>query len=294
MIRYLGYACINESLKPLSFRSCRLKTIQAKGVSYLKEIILHNLKLVHEILLWNISHDIYFYRISSDIMPLVPHPLILASPWQWKEDREIRECMSAIKQLVIQHGLRLSMHPDQYTVMNSKREDVVTRSKAYLVYHGELLDALGGSDIILHIGGVYGNKTAAKKRFIKNILQLDSGLLGYIRIENDDKSYTIDDLLEIADETGLSVVFDYHHHRCHHVKPLTSETIDRIIGTWQGVPKLHISTGRSHALDRSHHDYVTMTDLEALEVLFWEYQIDIMVEAKKKDLAVLALMRSKQ
>jgi UV DNA damage endonuclease len=289
MIRHLGYACINETLKPRKFRTCRLKTIETKGIEVLKEIVLHNLDLLKDIIEWNHEHDIHFYRVSSDLIPLSTHPVVLEKGFIWQKDPDIKKALLEINKKVLAYKMRISMHPDQYTVLNTLKEDVLVRSIEYLQFHADLLEAIGGQDMILHVGGVYGDKISAKKRFVDQYMLLNDTIKGYLRLENDDKSYTIHDVIEIHQSTGVPIVFDYHHHRCHHEKKITKEDIDIIYSSWQGIPKTHLSTGKAHATDRSHHDYVKLEDLQALDGLFGDKIIDVMVEAKKKDFAVLEL-----
>jgi UV DNA damage endonuclease len=291
MLRHLGYACINETLRPKTFRSCRLKSVREKGISYLQEIIWYNLDFLHEILSWNIAHEILFYRVSSDLLPLVTHPDVIESGYKWDEDSHTLDKLAMIKQLVHEHGIRISMHPDQYTVLNSPKEAVYRNSVIYLDYHATLLALLGGRDMILHIGGVYGDKATGKKRFILRYKLLNDTIKGYLRLENDDKSYTIHDVLEISKATGVSVVLDYHHHRCHHEKPLTDVDIKAIVDSWSGVPKLHLSTGRRHLMDRSHADYIKAEDFHVLDSIMQAYEYDLMLEAKAKERALIRLRK---
>jgi len=290
MIRYVGYACINESLKPLRMRTCRLKTIEEKGIGYLKELILHNLHVLQIILEWNEGHQIKFFRVSSDIMPLITHPHVIGYGWDWQKDEEVLALISAIRSFVQDHGHRLSMHPDQYTVLNSLKMEVVERSIVDLKYQSSLLKMLGGQDMIIHVGGVYGDKPAAMERFVGVYKTLPPGIKAFLRLENDDKSYTIHDVIKIYKTTGCPLVFDYHHHRCHQAGPLTQEDIQLIVNSWQkAIPKVHLSSGRDHDEDRRHNDWIKLHDYKGLDRLFQGYEIDIMLECKQKEKALLKL-----
>ena len=292
MIRYLGYACINENLKPRTFKSCRLASIEKNGLNYLIDKIKENLDFLYDILLWNEANGIKFYRVSSALMPLVTHEkLLLEHEWRWYKDKDILSKLDLIKAYVIKYNHRISMHPDQFTVINSLKPSVVKSSIEYLDYHHKLLEHIGGQDIILHVGGVYNDKAESMKRFIKVFNGLNSEMKGYIRIENDDKSYTIHDVLRLQKETQCSVVFDIHHHNCHHEKELSHGDVKKIVDSWQGkIPKVHISSGKTGFLDRSHHDFVNQDDFSVLKEWFSDYTIDVMVEAKKKEKAALKLM----
>lgn len=284
----LGYACINESLRPKKFRSIRLKTIQTKGIQSLKSIIIYNLEFLLDLLVWNHTHQIYFYRISSDIMPLITHPQVIALGWRWQKDEDVLNALNKIKAFKDKHNMRLSMHPDQFTVLNSLRPDVVKSSIEYLIYHAEFLEAISGDDMILHVGGVYGDKSSAMKRFVDVAKGLPDKVKGYLRIENDDKSYNIYDVLSLSELTGIPVVFDFHHHRCLTNDDITDDLLEKIFSTWSGQPKVHISSGRKGPKDRSHSDYIDAIDKFWVYMLM-KYDADIMIEAKAKEKALLKL-----
>jgi UV DNA damage endonuclease len=295
MINRIGYACINQNLKPRGFKECRLNSVYKYGINYLREKIINNLLLTKDILVWNIENDIFMYRVTSKLMPLVTHPDILKDfDWRWQEDKEILEYMGAIKDIVDINKIRLSMHPDQFTVINSLKENVVKNSIDNLRYHHDVLKSLGGTDIIIHTGGVYGNKKASMERFIRNFNELDYSIQQMIRLENDDVSYNVDDVLYINSKTSVPIVLDIHHHRCNHDNDLMKEDIIKINETWNraGItPKLHISSGKEGINDRKHSDYITNEDFESLLELVGGIQADLMVEAKEKDNATLKLLQ---
>lgn len=288
----LGYVCVNETLKPKGFKTCRLKSVQSKGIDYLRDIGVENVKLLKEILKWNISHKIYMFRVISDIIPLATHPDILAQyDWRWYEDGELLKLFSEVKDLCSEYQMRLSMHPDQFTVINSNNAKTVKNSIAYLDYHAKILEAIGGQDMILHVGGVYNNKDLAMQRFINVYKELDDKIKGYLRLENDDRSYSISDVLYISEATGVPICYDYHHNRCLSDDPIDKQVMAAIVDSWKGrKPKMHMSSGSSHPRDRKHHDYISKEDGESLYAFLEGWDMDIMVEAKRKEKATLRLM----
>lgn len=207
-------------------------------------------------------------------------------------DKEILTLLSEIKSLASTNKMRLSMHPDQFTVINSKQVKVIKSSVENLEYHTLLLSALGGRDIIIHVGGVYGDKVSAKKRFIYTYNRLDPSIKKFLRLENDDKSYSIFDVLEISNATHIPIVFDYHHHRCLNNNPITYATIEKINKTWNNqTPKIHISSGKNSITDRRHSDFIRTEDCLKISELYQDFKVDLMVEAKKKDFAALQVMQ---
>ena len=107
------------------------------------------------------------------------------------------------------------MHPGQYTVINSPHQDVVDRAIEDLIYHASFLDSLSldaSHKLILHIGGIYNEKEAAMDRFISVYQYLPENVKARLVIENDDRLYSVADVLAISSATGIPVVFDTLHH----------------------------------------------------------------------------------
>lgn len=130
-LRHLGYACINLTLKRTTGRTLRLANLQAERVG---EVIENNLNDLQAILEWNFRHGIRFFRIGSSIIPFGSHPEF---PLDWQD--RFSATLATIREAVARHGLRLSMHPGQYTVLNSNNLLVVERAVAELEYHAALL-----------------------------------------------------------------------------------------------------------------------------------------------------------
>lgn len=285
----VGYACINMTL-PSKFKTCRLKTVESEGIQKVKELSLHNLHETLRIIQWNIEHGIYFYRMSSDLIPFCTHPVMT---WEWDQDEDVRKITDQIKELQQKHDLRLSVHPGQYTLLNSLNEEIVRKSIVDLTYHLTLLELTGGSDMILHVGGAYGDKESAKKRFVSVYKTLPDPIKAVLRIENDDKIFTAEDVLELCGETGASACFDIHHHVCNHESDRdVKNIIDDVVGTWKHAgmkPKMHISSGKTSRTDRSHHEFVFEDDWCFLLEKLNGHSVDVMVEAKMKEQAVLRI-----
>lgn len=176
----IGYASLTVGVEEANFRTCRMKDASKEN---LREIISHNLSSLDRIIDYNTKNDISLFRISSDIIPFGSSPANELAWWEVFADE-----LKSIGDKAKEAGMRLSMHPGQYTVLNSLDEDVVSRAVDDLAYHTRFLDALGldsSSKIILHIGGVYGDKQAALARFKKNYLKLDESIKARLVIEND-------------------------------------------------------------------------------------------------------------
>ncbi|WP_078554130.1 UV DNA damage repair endonuclease UvsE [Bacillus alkalicellulosilyticus] len=284
----LGYACMNVAL-PSKMKTCRLATYEKEGLPKIKELTLSNFTQVLDIVKWNAANDIYFFRVSSDIVPFGSHPIL---EWEWWMDDEVLEVTSKIKDFASDKNMRLTVHPGQYTVINSPREEVVANAIRDLEYHAKLLDVVGGTDMILHVGGAYGDKEKAKERFCQQYMLLSNSVKDKLRLENDDKVFNVQDVLDISKKIGIPICFDIHHHRCNQsLEKETADYIKEVMTTWAtiGKPKMHISSGREHKTDTAHHDFIFLEDFLDFLQLLGDHDVDIMLEAKKKDQALLRL-----
>ena len=281
---------MNTELKTV-FRTLRLATAEKEGTGKIKELTIQNMETTLEVIRWNLEQGILFYRASSSIVPLSTHPI---NDWRWWEDEDFLAIASEIRRLVNEHGMRVSVHPGQYTVLNSPKAEVVRKSIEDLEYHDKLIQLLGGTDIILHTGGAYGDKETAKRRFAENYLALSDSIRQRLRLENDDKTFTLRDVLDVHAMCKVPICFDIHHHNCNN----DGEPVDfsEIMATWEGSgrPKIHISTGREGFTDLRHHDLISEEDFSELLKLVEGYEVDIMFEAKLKEQAVLPFLHKLQ
>ena len=287
----LGYACLNTSI-PNKMRSLRLKTYLTKGDEYLKSLVINNLNYTKTCLKWNMENNVHFFRISSDIVPLATHSKI---KFKWWKDEDIQNIANDIKNLASKNSIRLSMHPGQYTLLNSNKEEVVDRSIQDLKYHQIIGNMMGVEDLITHVGGVYGNREKAMERWASVYKSIPTEVASLIRLENDDRLFTIKEVLELSKETGVQAVFDYHHHR---INPSidAKEAMVQSIKTWEGTadPKVHLSSGKSKKLDSRHHDLILKEDYQELLSILPKTKgskIYIMLEAKKKEQAIINLRK---
>jgi len=280
----IGYACITLGIKE-KYRTCRLSNLSS---SLLEEIINHNLNILDKVIDYNIENNIKLFRISSDIIPF-------GSLKECIDYKNIfKNKLEEIGKKIKKNNIRVSMHPGQYTVINSNKEEVVSKSIKDLIYHCDFLDSLGtnsSSKIILHIGGVYGNKEEAVERFIFNYNKLNSNIKKRLVIENDDKSYNIFDVLKISSITNIPVVFDNLHNK---INKYNDESdlywINLCNKTWvikDGNQKIHYSIQDINKKKGSHSE--TIDEIEFLKYYnsIKHLNIDIMLEVKDKDISAI-------
>jgi UV DNA damage endonuclease len=273
------------------FRTMSVKTYEGlkpeERIRRLRSMSVDNLYNVSKILLWCIENGIVLYRLSSDLIPLATY----VPEWNWWEDRDILNMCEKIKEIINTGSIRISMHPDQFCVLNSHREEVVLGSIKILEHHNRLSNMVGNRILVIHVGSSTGGKKNAIKRFIKNYNSLDKDIQSKIVVENDDKTFNAEDVLSLCECLGIPMVLDIHHHNCNHENDNLPQLIDRIRQTWNGKkPKVHLSSGKSSFTDRRHADFIDYEDYKkAVELIMDDF--DIMMECKEKDLAVLKIMK---
>jgi UV DNA damage endonuclease len=287
----IGYACINTKLDPPN-RTCRLKNATADKILELSSA---NVAALEPILEWNAAHGIELFRITSDLIPFGSHPINTVPWWRILESQFVR-----IGELIASKHLRVSMHPGQFTILNSPRREVIANSVKELEYHTAVLDALGVDDshkIVIHLGGIYADKAESLSRFIEICKTLPSRIKARLVIENDERCYTVADALMASKAIGVPVVFDVFHHSWN--PAFDPVPVRSIIGlaakTWRkrdGRVKIHYSNqwpgGPAGAHSRSIHLGKFLQFYDSIQDL----DIDIMLEVKDKQESVLKIFRA--
>ncbi|MDH4232415.1 MAG: UV DNA damage repair endonuclease UvsE, partial [Nitrospirota bacterium] len=223
----IGYPCINLSLSCRSSRTFRLASYSDER---LRETVGSNLDCLQEILNYNAAHGFLFFRLTSGLVPFASHP-VCTFPWQSFFREKLREAGDFIKA----NGMRISMHPDQFVLINSPSEKIFSAGVRELVYHAEVLDLMGidaSGKIQIHVGGVYGDRDESLKRFVSRYRELPSAVRKRLVIENDERLYSAADCLRIHESTGIPLVFDVFHYRCRNDGEGLADVVKQAAGTW--------------------------------------------------------------
>jgi len=297
----LGYACINMTLssqkpKITTNRSMIKKTFLTKGIEYAGELSLLNCRDLYKIIVWNVENGVKFFRVSSDIFPWASEYNIEDLP----QYDVIRTLLTSCGQYAKDNGLRLTTHPGPFNVLVSPREQVVKNTIKDLTNHGKVFDLLGltrtpYNKINIHCNGVYGDKKKAMDRFCENFKLLPESVQTRLTVENDDKfsMYSVKDLMYIHEKIGIPIVFDYHHHKFCTGELSEKEALELAISTWPTnvTPVVHYSESKS--LHESNDKIKPQAHSDLINSLPNTYgnDVDIMVEAKSKELAIINFLK---
>tara|TARA_B100001758_G_scaffold207365_1_gene188467 strand:- start:6415 stop:7314 length:900 start_codon:yes stop_codon:yes gene_type:complete len=297
----LGYACINTTLSSLrpritTNRGMIKKTFLEKGLKYAGDLSLSNVSDLLVVLKWNIENNIRFFRVSSDLFPWASNYDISLLP----QYSMIKDKLDEIGDYVKRNSIRLTFHPGPFNVLTSPKESVVRNTINDLEMHGFICDLLGLSQtpfnkINIHCNGVYGDKKSAMDRFCSNFEMLSDSVQARLTIENDDKPsmYSVKDLMYIHERIGIPIVFDIHHHKFCDGGLSEKEALELAISTWPKSirPVIHYSESKSEHEDdtsiknQAHSDYINHLPET------YEYDLDVMVEAKAKELAIIPFLK---
>jgi UV DNA damage endonuclease len=156
-----------------------------------------------------------------------------------------------------------------------------------------LSEQIGADVINIHAGGVYGDKQSALSRLSKEVSALPEPIRSRLTLENDDRSYTVADLLPICEQLKIPLVYDVHHHRCNPDGLTVAAATEACLQSWQQLgrePYFHISSPKNgwDGKPGPHADFIDIADFPA-EWHGLDATID--VEAKAKELALLKLRK---
>ena len=293
----LGYACINMTLQQTggitTNRGMRQKTFNERGLPYVSELALQNVKDLETIVRWNEEMGIKLFRMSSDIFPWVTYYTLYSLP----DYEEIRSILNNIGALADEYGQRLTFHPSHFNALGSPNPVVVEKTIKELNAHSDIMDTMNLSATVynkinIHIAGAYGDKQATLDRWISNYHKLNHNTKARLTVENDDKAnmYSVKELYEgVYKKCGVPIVFDYYHHKFCTGGLSEQEALELATKTWpKGItPCCHYSESRrKEHLDESiraqaHSDLIEGT------ICRYGNEVDVVVEAKHKELAVL-------
>ncbi|GIM11054.1 hypothetical protein Vretimale_14410, partial [Volvox reticuliferus] len=289
----LGYACLCATLREhdiFASRDTNKAGFQTRGLEHVSKLAHANAKDLRPLIEWNEAHGIRLFRLSSGIFPWM-------SFYQLEELQDadaIKQALADAGAAARRYGHRITFHPSEFTKIASDKPEVVETSIKELEVHSRILDLMGFlpatpfNKINIHVGGVYGNKTASMDRFAKVVLErLSPNCRSRLTVENDDKPslYSVRDLIYLANKAHIPIVFDFHHHRFCTGELSEEEAFHQALSTWpRGVrPIVHWSESQEGRRANAHSDYVS----GPINLYGMEQEVDVMIESKAKELALL-------
>lgn len=286
----IGYPCINRSLACSSARTFRLCSYSERR---LKETVKSNLECLLKILHFNVENKIFFFRITSDLIPFASHPI---NTFDWQE--HFRKEFELIGEFISNNKMRISMHPDQFTLINSLKNEIFERSKMELKYHAEVLDLMNldtSAKVQIHVGGAYGDKERSIERFIARFYELEETIRRRIVVENDDRLYDLGNCLKINRKTQIPVLFDVFHHKLYNTTPLNKDYFELLSETWvldrDGLQMVDYSSRKPNGLATQHSETIDLEDFSLFLKNTEPYDFDIMLEIKDKEKSAIAAIR---
>ena len=298
MIRF-GLCCTFQK-ETIAFRTITASTLRRRielgqnPLAAISDLITHNIESLLLAITYCSNHGIGCFRISSKIFPLYTHPRHKYQLRDLPQCKKILEGLQQVRAEAVKRNIRLTFHPDQFVILNSPRNEVVTSSIEELKYHALVASYIGADVINIHGGGGYGDKRHALQRLSKEILALPPTVQSLLTIENDDRVFSPEDLLPLCMELRIPFVYDVHHHRCLQDSLSIEEATQLAVKTWDREPLFHISSpkgGWGARNPRLHADYIEPKDIPACWLTIDPLTIEI--EAKAKELAIEQILRRK-
>jgi UV DNA damage endonuclease len=289
----IGYPCINNSILrtvPTTFR------LASYSENRLVQTVSSNLTYFNQILEYNVKHGLLFFRISSDLIPFASHPICKLN-WYEHFQSEFEEIGSFIGK----HNIRISMHPDQFVILNSPNSMIIKSSISELKYHCNVLDAMKLDEtakVQIHIGGVYGNKIESLKRFVTTYNTLNDAIRRRLVIENDDRLYHLNDCLELNRQINIPIVFDSFHHELLSDGELLKSAFRKATSTWDknkdgsqivDYSNAHPENGEKSFKERKgkHAESIDITSFKKFLKETAGLDFDVMLEIKDKEKSAL-------
>ena len=281
-IAHLGFACVLADGSLSTNHTFRLASLSP---ARLAEAAHQNIDDMERILALMAEGPLRLFRLGGSMVPLASHDR-LDFDWRPLVAGRLRE----LGRYYTARGFRFSSHPGQYTILNATDEGVVRRAINELHYACDLLDLMDLDEshkVVIHGGGIYGDREAATARLAAALRDLPENICRRVVLENDERLFSLAQILEAAEGGGVPVVFDLHHHQINPGEGDLTTMLHRVRATWGAIrPKIHMSSQRPNARVGAHDDLLHEKDLQTmLDVI--PFETDVMVESKGKEVAAL-------
>lgn len=282
-----------NSIKEKSLQVGRYRS-GAYTESLVRDTWRHNVREVIKVVPKLVEHDVRSFRLSSSLLPL--HDL---TGGMVRDDESLANLLGQLGAAFLAAGVRVTTHPGQFTVLSSDSKETVRASLVELDHHGWVFDKMGLPATPYAAINIHGGKRDRLDQLVDGILSLPDSARKRLSLENDESGYSLSDLLPAYEATGTPVCWDSHHHTFNPGGLTLDDAYGLSVHTWQRTgcrPLQHLSNTEPGASvsftdQRKHSFYITeVPDCQRQGVL--SGGIDLDVEAKAKNLAVLALRKN--
>lgn len=233
------------------------------------------------------------FRVSSSMFSLSDQV-----PREWWDNDRVKRVLQQAGDVARKWGMRLTTHPGQFCVISSDSDSVIAKSIVELEHHAWIFDAMGLPQSAHAAINIHGGKSDRESRLIEVINSLPANVKSRLTLENDESSYDTMQLVRVAKSTGISVVFDSHHHVFNTGDVSLDFAMHAAMDTWSsGIrPLQHLSNtdpdlvNGSFADRRKHSDFVHYVPDEQLRLLRTGV-VDVECEFKMKNLAIAKMIK---
>ena len=280
----LGLVCITAS-KEVRYRALTRKRLlqfsEPEQTEMLRNLYKENLQRLNLAIDFCLANNIKLYRVTSNLFPFADTEL---------GESIVNELDAEILQTgkrAIDFGIRIVVHPDQFVVLSSDSPDVIANSIKILNYHAMVMDKLGQPRSPWAMIEIHGGKSDRSERLLEVIGNLPEAIRTRLALENDEYSYSAQEILAVCRQAKIPMVFDAHHHVIHekldsYEHPSVAEMVEAAATTWS--PRewqlVHISNGSEAFNDRHHSDLISVMPSS------YRHAPWIEIEAKLKEEAI--------
>lgn len=293
----LGLCCLNTELREKRIFCSRTMTRANFTVEKAKKLALENIADIEKMCEWNYHHNIFVFRLSSDLFPHYTDDEVESYDMEFA-----RKALQSAGECAKRYRQRINFHPGQYNQIGAKDEDVFRKTIKDLEMHSNILDMMGidkDGILCIHGGGVYGNKEKTIERWVEQFQVLPETVKKRLCIENCERCYSVEDCLVISDRCGIPIILDSHHFDCFNMLYRKKDPIDisiilpKILEGWKKrdmTPLFHIAEQRPGDRVGAHSDFIEKIPEYMLSIPEkFGMSVDIEVEAKMKEQAIMRL-----
>jgi len=176
------------------------------------------------------------FRMSSNILPLIDQV-----PDEVRYDSRVIAKLSALGSFVINNKIRFTTHPDQFCVLSSKKPEVIKNSFRILDHHAWMFDQMALPKNNYYCINIHGGVKGQFQTLVDSINRLPLNVKSRLSLENDELAYSVEGLYQIYKKTGVSTVFDSHHHNFNPGSLSPEDAMNLAISTWKEKPLTHLS-----------------------------------------------------